>query len=262
MSELVPRPDLADLARQIKEEHDRAEHAARPTPGHAPRAGALLLEAQDQCQRGQKKWGAWLKANVPFSGRTARVYMQVARERERLNSAAAADLGLGEALKLLGDADRQAAAAAAVERARVPEEHRPQAVEHVLAQESTPGKMAGAAKDYWYDASGRRSRDIERARKQAKQDALRRQFRDGDLKGYLTDVGEKARELTHKISRCQDAVPYYESASHKAHLHGLVTALQARLDQLEKSLKAPGKPDGTILDNEDSGPNVAEVVDP
>jgi hypothetical protein len=87
MSEdLMPRPDLADLATRINHEHQQAEQALRSGLEHARAAGVLLLEAKGKVAHGQ--WLAWLEANVTFTPRAAQGYMRVAREWGRLEAKA------------------------------------------------------------------------------------------------------------------------------------------------------------------------------
>jgi hypothetical protein len=103
---------LAELARQINQEHEGCEQSLRAGLQHALNAGKLLLEAKRKVGHGG--WGDWLKANVTFSDRTARGYMKVAREVPTLEESKrqrVAVLPLRDALKELA---RVPAAEAAV----------------------------------------------------------------------------------------------------------------------------------------------------
>jgi hypothetical protein len=74
---------LAALAAEINTEHALAEASSVQ---HAIRCGELLLVVQRAVPYGQ--WGTWLRQNVKFSARTARLYMQLAAlspaERQRV----------------------------------------------------------------------------------------------------------------------------------------------------------------------------------
>jgi hypothetical protein len=80
-SAIVPRP-LDAIGAELRVEVERAERAWRDAVGHAIRAGELLIEAKAQVRHGE--WLPWLEANFPFSERTARNYMRLARESERV----------------------------------------------------------------------------------------------------------------------------------------------------------------------------------
>ena len=66
---------LATVADQIQTEHKAAQRCASEAVAHAIRAGELLIEAKAALPHGA--FGAWLAANVEFSDRTARGYMQL-----------------------------------------------------------------------------------------------------------------------------------------------------------------------------------------
>jgi hypothetical protein len=116
MTNIIKTTDTAEIAAEIRAEHERAYGKAREALEHARRAGELLIEAKRKLAHGA--WAGWLRDNVPFSERTAQGYMRLARQWDRLNakSATVADLGLRDALTLLaepGDAAHATAAAAA-----------------------------------------------------------------------------------------------------------------------------------------------------
>jgi hypothetical protein len=87
--------DLAALASKANAEHEAGERLTRKGLGHYRAAGEALLKAKAQCGHG--KWLDWLKANVKFSGRTARDYIRLAENWEKLAAAA----NLRGALRLL-----------------------------------------------------------------------------------------------------------------------------------------------------------------
>jgi phage N-6-adenine-methyltransferase len=78
---------LPDLAQAIEAEHQAAVGAARVSLEHAARCGALLLEAQAQCET---LWSQWVDANLSFGERQAQKYMRLSRavrvKPELLNS--------------------------------------------------------------------------------------------------------------------------------------------------------------------------------
>jgi hypothetical protein len=73
---------LPGLAAAIRVEHEQVERHARSAVEHAVRCGELLLEAKTQCCHGH--WLPWLEANFPDSEWTARNWMRLARNRERV----------------------------------------------------------------------------------------------------------------------------------------------------------------------------------
>jgi hypothetical protein len=98
-----PASDLAELAAQISDQHRLCVEATSTALEHARRAGELLVAAKERAGHGQ--WLPWLKANCPFSERTAQGYMRVAREWPRLqsNPQRVADLSYRDALRLLAE---------------------------------------------------------------------------------------------------------------------------------------------------------------
>jgi hypothetical protein len=88
---------LPALAASIAAAH-RAHHAsAVESAASAIEAGGLLIEAKALVAHGE--WAAWLLANVGFSERTARRYMQLARSG--IKAATVAEVGLRGALECL-----------------------------------------------------------------------------------------------------------------------------------------------------------------
>lgn len=87
---------LTELATQLGDAHAACETALSDALGHAFRAGDLLLEAKELLPYGA--WGRWLAEHFAGSERTARGYMQLAREPERRP---VADVGVRAALATL-----------------------------------------------------------------------------------------------------------------------------------------------------------------
>lgn len=97
---------LSELASAINQEHSLCREAYKASLLHARRTGELLLQAKLKVKKSTSgRWLFWLRENCPdISDRTARAYMEVAREWERIEkSATVADFGLKEALKFLSD---------------------------------------------------------------------------------------------------------------------------------------------------------------
>jgi len=100
-----PKPTAATI-RQINAAHDAVVNAARDALQNAIRAGELLIAVKDGQDHGD--WEIWLANNCPnISDRTARLYMKLAKEEDKLTKAAeengntVADLSVREAQKLL-----------------------------------------------------------------------------------------------------------------------------------------------------------------
>ena len=92
-------PELADL---INQSHLQIQRVSKICLTQARVAGQHLLSAKEKIQHGM--WLQWLQKYCPnLSDRTARAYMQVARNWEKLSSelADSADLTIDGALKLL-----------------------------------------------------------------------------------------------------------------------------------------------------------------
>lgn len=79
-----PAENLNKLAVEINSAHVQGEADLRKGLAHFVRAGKILLKVKEQCGHG--KFGAWLKKNIKFSERSARIYMSLVK------SAAPADL--------------------------------------------------------------------------------------------------------------------------------------------------------------------------
>ena len=78
------RLDLDDLAARIRAAHEAAEKHQGDALDSAFTAGELLLEAKRRLKHG--KWGGWLAEHCRMSDRTARLYMQLMRNREVLQA--------------------------------------------------------------------------------------------------------------------------------------------------------------------------------
>lgn len=91
---------LPDLAARIRAAHDGARAAAKRSVEHAIAAGELLIEAKAQLKHGQ--WLPWLRDHCDMSDRTARAYMRVARNKDKLGEIGnVADLSLRGAIGAL-----------------------------------------------------------------------------------------------------------------------------------------------------------------
>ncbi|WP_181184453.1 DUF3102 domain-containing protein [Cupriavidus pinatubonensis] len=108
---------LPALASQIATEHAAAQSAYRQAVAHAIAVGRLLATAKAECGHGH--FENWVRDNCPFSPRTARAYMQAARQLPELpdeKRQRVAELPLREVFAMLaqpetdGDDDRAIAA--------------------------------------------------------------------------------------------------------------------------------------------------------
>lgn len=82
MRTLPAKAGLPELAGEIRREVKAAENAWRDAVGHAIRAGELLIEAKSKVEHGG--WLPWLRENFPGGETTARNYMRLARDRQRV----------------------------------------------------------------------------------------------------------------------------------------------------------------------------------
>jgi Protein of unknown function (DUF3102) len=107
MSETVPfQPSgnpLAGLATKIRECHKQVVDAGKNIVRKAIDAGEALIEAKRQVGHGN--FGRWVKDNCELSERTAEVYMECARNRQKLAAiiAATANMTLAAALRAIKD---------------------------------------------------------------------------------------------------------------------------------------------------------------
>jgi Protein of unknown function (DUF3102) len=96
---------LTDLAARINAEHEATAIALTRGFEHAVVAGELLIEAKSQLRHGQ--WLPWLEANCRVSSRSARLYMQLARNRQELGQIGnVADLTVQGAIRQLAPPQR------------------------------------------------------------------------------------------------------------------------------------------------------------
>jgi hypothetical protein len=81
----APLDDLEQLAPRIRNAHSAVVTAAGNMILKAMEAGTLLLQAQARVPR--NTWMAWLQQNCPaISDRTVRVYIQLAKGREKIEA--------------------------------------------------------------------------------------------------------------------------------------------------------------------------------
>ncbi len=78
-------PSLFTLGAEIRAEHAAVKSTFAESLQHARRAGDLLREAKDQLTHG--KWLPWLRDHAVLPERTARLYMQVAANWDRVQAA-------------------------------------------------------------------------------------------------------------------------------------------------------------------------------
>jgi Protein of unknown function (DUF3102) len=90
-----------ELATEINRLHEEVCTGLGITIEQAIRIGELLSERKTQCQRGS--WLPWLKANVTFTEQTARRYIRIFQNREKLNRTRGFDLTLKQAAQLVED---------------------------------------------------------------------------------------------------------------------------------------------------------------
>ncbi len=92
---------LATLAATANEEHALATGAMKTSREHAIKAGKALLAAKKRVKGDKGKWEPWVDENCSFSPRTARVYMQLAENRQ---SSADSEESIAGALRSLSAA--------------------------------------------------------------------------------------------------------------------------------------------------------------
>jgi hypothetical protein len=98
--QLKPSPDaLTDLATRIRSLHAQVLDHGKNVVRKAIDAGTGLIDAKRQVGHGN--WLRWLKENCELSERTSEVYMECARNRQKLESkiATAANMTLHQALR-------------------------------------------------------------------------------------------------------------------------------------------------------------------
>lgn len=82
---------------EIKLLHAELLTAAKTTLEKAIRIGELLTQERDRLRHGE--WLSWVRVNLPFTDRTARNYLQVFEQRDRLKLESVSDLS--DAYRLL-----------------------------------------------------------------------------------------------------------------------------------------------------------------
>ena len=94
---------LTELGSLISKEHEAMRQYARRTLESARQIGEYLIEVRDAIQWGG--WGKWLEANVDFTDRTARFYIQLAEGWPQIEQAykseSISELTFTDALKFL-----------------------------------------------------------------------------------------------------------------------------------------------------------------
>lgn len=102
---------LNEIAHQINAEHAIFRDSLRKGLRHAKQVGDMLLEAKDWVEHG--KWTNWVRANCKFSPRTARMYIRISRNWEKLETkmktATVADLTVRDAVKFLAENSKEPA---------------------------------------------------------------------------------------------------------------------------------------------------------
>lgn len=98
-----PAAGLAELFGVADREHAAVIAKGRESVEHARACGEALARAQDQCQREGKPWLATLKARSKIHERTARNYLLIFREWERVKSETVSDSGVAAVLNYLRD---------------------------------------------------------------------------------------------------------------------------------------------------------------
>jgi hypothetical protein len=99
--------DLTDIASKINVAHKAYVAATKKGTKHAIEAGDLLIQAKEKLKAevGHGHWMGWLTRNCPdVSSRTARFYMQVARNAPEM--AGLANMTMEQAAKVMADAWR------------------------------------------------------------------------------------------------------------------------------------------------------------
>ncbi len=97
MNAITKTTPLPALAAGIRAAHDAGRESAVKMAEHWLEAGRLLTEAKKQVPHGS--WAGWLEANVGFSDRTARRYMQIATSG--FKTATVADLEMRGTMEML-----------------------------------------------------------------------------------------------------------------------------------------------------------------
>lgn len=121
---------LADLAAQIRAEHNQISTAMQAGFEHAFKAGQLLREAKETIAHGD--WLGWISQECGLSARTAQAYMRIAREYPKLDPSKAQRV----ALLSLRNALRELAGTASA-LAKIPEERQREALNEAEATDKS-----------------------------------------------------------------------------------------------------------------------------
>ncbi|MFZ2080452.1 MAG: DUF3102 domain-containing protein [Xanthobacteraceae bacterium] len=117
VSRLQPQGQLASLAERICTEHQAVVGAVRTGLEHAMAAGDLLIMAKQEIGHGP--FGEWVERNCKMSYRTARSYMQLANNRNEIESnwqsSANLNLSVAGALRLISGPSKPKARSAAAQ---------------------------------------------------------------------------------------------------------------------------------------------------
>ena len=96
------KTSLTDLAHEITTCHHAASAALGQAAEHAMAAGDLLIKVR--LELGHGPFGEWVEANCKMSYRTARVYMQLAQNRDAIEAGMKchSDMSIRGCLRLIG----------------------------------------------------------------------------------------------------------------------------------------------------------------
>jgi hypothetical protein len=98
---------LPDIATEINQAHEVYVEARMSSLEKALRVGELLVTVKESDAVKHGEWGGWVERFLDFSHQTARRYMQLWRERDRLLAHEGDDPTITGALKLLSADQRQ-----------------------------------------------------------------------------------------------------------------------------------------------------------
>lgn len=109
---ITARPGADDLTAAIRREHEAASTAARSAIEHALECGRLLAQARQAIPHGG--WEAYVRERCDIAPRTARLYLRLDANRERLgNRQHVAGLTVREAARVLAEPRAEAEVKAA-----------------------------------------------------------------------------------------------------------------------------------------------------
>jgi hypothetical protein len=84
MNELVRRPVVASLAKEISEAHTQFLEGMTTTLNAGIKVGELLIEAKQNMEHGE--FLPWIAESLPFTERTAQKYMKIARKQDEVET--------------------------------------------------------------------------------------------------------------------------------------------------------------------------------